>query len=100
MAEEAAATKKREAEEAERKKKEAEAAAKAAAEAAAEEAAAAAKEAAKAKEAEGGVSIDTMSIKDFFEIVAKEWGKPLAKLQQYLESLEDEMIDTVKDLDL
>ena len=95
MAEEAAATKKREAEEAERKKKEAEAAAKAAA-----KVAVATKEAAKAKEAEGGVNIDTMSIKDFFEIVAKEWGKPLAKLQQYLESLEDEMIDTVKDLDL
>ena len=99
MAEEAVATKKREAEEAERKKKEAEAAEKAAAEAAAEEAAAAAKEAAKPKDA-GGVDIDSMSIKEFFEIVAKEWGKPLGKLQQYLDALEEEMIDTVKDLDL
>ena len=99
MAEEAAATKKREEEETARKKKEAEAAAKAAAEAAAEEAAAAAKEAAKPKDG-GGSNYEQMSIKEFFEIVAKEWGKPLSKLQQYLESLEDEMIDTVKDLDL
>ena len=99
MAEEAAATRKREEEETARKKAEAEAAAKAAAEAAAEEAAAAAKEAAKKKDG-GAVDVETMTIEDFFTVVAKEWNKPLAKLQQYLESLQEEMIDTVKDLDL
>lgn len=99
MAEEAAATKKREEEETARRKAEAEAQAKAAAEAAAEEAAAAAKEAAKPKDG-GAVDINSMTIEDFFTVVAKEWNKPLAKLQQYLENLQDEMIDTVKDLDL
>ena len=37
---------------------------------------------------------------EFFRILADDWGKPVSKLQEYLNQLEDEMIDTVEDLEL
>ena len=62
----------------------------------------AAEEARAAKKAAGGGggegNIEEMTIPEFIAVVAKEWNKPVARLEQYQQKFEDEMIDTVKDL--
>ena len=39
-----------------------------------------------------------MSISALFDIIAREWKKDRAKLQQYVDKFDDEMIDNVTDL--
>ena len=40
-----------------------------------------------------------MPIRKFFQKLADDWGKPVSKLQEYLQQLEEEMVDTVDDLE-
>ena len=41
-----------------------------------------------------------MPIRKFFQKLAHDWGKPVSKIEKYIEKLEGEMIDTVQDLEL